>query len=270
MKMPLLNGQVYYMERRLYENLLELVKLNNKDYDSLILVTGAVGSGKSTLGVQVHTAINPGFNLDNLSFNGEDFEDKVVNKLRNFDGVQVDEAVDGMNAKEHYRQINIRIEKLLAKMRLKNLYITACMPRLKDFSEFTIHRASLWLKCFTIKKERGFFVGFSPKRLQQTYYGEKAKKSMKRLRYNFRGRFFDGLCNIGKEEYKIAKSQAFIDYYNKTGRKLTKTPDHMDIAIKLKQKGFGPAEISRILNKPDSTVSDWLRKQPGSLEKTDF
>ena len=271
MRIPILDGQTYYMEQKLYDNLMQLKKLNEKDYDSLILVWGSVGSGKSTLAVQTLTALCPDFNLKNVAFNGDAFEDFVLNKSKDrFDSVSIDEAVDGMNSKEHYKQINIKIEKLLAKMRLKNMYIAACMPRLKDFSEFTIQRAVLGIKCITIKKERGYFFGFSPKRLQQVYYAEKDRKKAWTIHYNFRGRFMDGMGNIGKEEYRQAKADAFVNYYSKDKKDSKKEISQQEIAIELKQKGWKTIEISKLLHRPHQTVTDWLQKHEFSLGKPGF
>ncbi len=270
MRIPLLNGKTFYMEQALYDNLMQLKKLNEDDYDSLILITGAVGSGKSTLGVQSLTALCPNLSLNNLAFNGEEFEDKVVNVLPDFDGVQVDEAIDGMNAREHYKQINIRLEKLLAKMRLKNMYITSCMPRLKDFSEFTIQRAALWIKCFTVKKKRGFFLGFSPKRLQSVFYSEKNKKNPKRIMYNFRGRFMDGLGNISIEAYRQAKSDAFVTYYTKTKKHLSSVDRDIQLSIKWRQEGLSYQKIGDLLGKSHQAVMDSLRNHADLLEKSAF
>ncbi len=267
MRVPLLNGKDFYMEKMLHENLMALKKLNEDDYDSLILITGPVGAGKSTLGIQGLTAICPEFSMNNVAFNGEQFEDKVINVLPNFDGVQIDEAVDGMSGREHYKQINIRLEKLLAKMRLKNMYITACMPRLKDFSEFTIQRAALWLKCFTFKKKRGFFVGFGPKRMQAVYYREKNRKSPKRIHYNFRGRFMDGLGNITKAEYRQSKSDAFIEYYSKNKKITSPIERDLQLALKWKEKGMSYKKIGDLFGKSPQAVHQMVVKHTNSLEK---
>src|SRR3990167_1767976 len=271
MRIPTLNGQTYYMEQKLYDNLMLLKKLNEKDYDSLILVWGSVGSGKSTLATQALTAICPDFNLNNIAFNGDTFEDFVLYKSKpQYDSVNIDEAVDGMNSKEHYKQINIKIEKLLAKMRLKNMYISACMPRLKDFSEFSIQRAALGIKCVTIKKERGYFFGFSPKRLQQVYYAEKDRKKGWAVHYNFRGRFFDGMGNISKEDYKQAKAASFIDYYSKNKKNLTYVNRDLDLALKWREKGVSYREIAKLLDKSVSTVHDMVQKHDNSLGQVGF
>lgn len=271
MRIPIQNGKTFYMEQKLYDNLQELIKLNHKDYDSIIPVWGSVGSGKSTIAIQSLTAIIPDFSLKNVAFNGEEFEDFVhIGSKPQFDGVNIDEAVDGMNAKEHYKQINIRIEKLLAKMRLKNMYVTACMPRLKDFSEFTIQRAVLGIKCITIRKERGYFFGFSPKRLQQVYYAERDRKKAWQVHYNFRGRFFDGMGNIGKDEYKQAKANAFINYYSKNKKNLTYVNRDLDLALKWREKGLSYRDIAKLLGKTHPTVIEMLQKHANSLGNKGF
>src|SRR3990167_8425636 len=102
MKIPLSDGQEMYINKTTEANLRILKEATLKDsWDTLLIVDGRVGSGKSTLSMQMACYFDPTFNLDRVAWTGQQFE-KLVIEATKHQAIVFDEAIEGLSSREFY------------------------------------------------------------------------------------------------------------------------------------------------------------------------
>lgn len=128
------------------------------DNDSVILITGATGSGKTTFAIQLAQAIEEEkFDISkSVIYKPENIIEQLRERPR-YSCTIIDEAVRSVYSREWYSKANIQINKYFRVMRKDNKTIILITPGIKDVdSGIRNNRAGWWFHVL----ERGSVVMF--------------------------------------------------------------------------------------------------------------
>lgn len=154
----------YFNKEYLEEVLDEIVKDVKDDNDSLIIVDGAEGSGKSVLTACSCKYVDNTFKVDRIVFEAQDFLDGAENlKNERYKAIQYDEAVTGLFSTDFMKEEHKKLIKMLSMARKRNLIIFMCVPTITLLSKHLItHRASGIIHTYKIKgRYRGYAKYYS-------------------------------------------------------------------------------------------------------------
>jgi len=239
-----------------------------KEYQSIILVTGPVGDGKSTL-VEGLAGLSAYLNdtsltIDDISWSTESF----INNMDREDNIGKplwwDEAISGGDAKNMaISKVGRKLKISVVTKRFKRHVYFLIMDNLSEFSERIIDMADAWIHVNNYLLERGRFYAYSNKskisflhhqfkkykRDWNAYEVRKTPPDKKGRFYNYQGFFID------PEKYNQKKFEETKQ--NDEGMVLSKEQIK---AIYLLGQGMKVSEIAKELNKPRTTVSEWKQK----------
>lgn len=174
-----------------------LQKVIPNDWDSVIILFGDVGTGKSTLATQLCKYLDPEFNVDNIVFSTKDFLN-ACNTFKNGSAILWDEAIMGAMSESHANKMSLRIRQELTKIRTKNLKFVFCFPYLHMLNMFFIDRAIagfyVYAKGFD---KRGYTLAYNKTMLHRLYIkmklyqrmGRMPSSAIRKVRPNFYARF---------------------------------------------------------------------------------
>lgn len=124
------NGKYQHV---VYENLIDLLAKDielklAQAYDSLILVTGKVGQGKSTFAYDLATRIDKNFDIGkNFCYTFEDAME-TIKTAKAGDVIWMDEATLSANSRTSMSKENIILTQILDIIRAKGLIFIMCIP----------------------------------------------------------------------------------------------------------------------------------------------
>lgn len=259
-----------YFSQDYLSDVLDQILIDVKDdNDSLILVDGIEGGGKSVFAACSCKYLDNTFNEERLCFGAEDFF-AIADSLKKerFKAVQYDEAVAGLLATDFMKEEHKRLIKMLSMSRKRNLIIFMCVPSIKLLSSHIInHRAKGLVHVFKKEgRERGYAKYYN--RIAMADLHDDLKKYGARA-YEFHTP--DLRINFNTQSVKHFKE--FIDI-EKYGNNKDKAIDRVvgfrsgniwkdRILLLMKElhnnKGMTQLEISKIINIPASHVSGLLR-----------
>ena len=227
----------FYFDEQLLATLFFLETLRRNKNHILILVTGEVGSGKSTLVEQIVYIFNKliddkrrQIDITDCIFSFKDFLNKMSDENYKNKILWWDEAIQGMNEmKRGISNIADFLKTIFITQRFKqNVYILVT-DELKEFNIKLIKMCHFWVHTERIGLERGFFKGWYDKRkIEKIYFLLKDKnKTMNSLdvlkvKPDLRGRFNDyqgWFINL-EEYYKKKTNESLQDVKEKALKKL--------------------------------------------------
>jgi len=204
----------YYIEPRLQKNLEKIKQdLKKKDKDTVLVVDGKEGSGKSTFAMQIGKYVDPSLDLSRIVFSPEDFREAIL-KAKKGECIIYDEAFTGYSSRSSLSPVNRVLVSLAMQMRQKNLFILIVLPTIFLLDKYmAMFRTKALVHVYESKGIRGYFRIFNSKK--KKYLILKGQKTMsyshKGLYTNFSGRFY-GKFALGGEEveknYRIKKEKA--------------------------------------------------------------
>ena len=204
----------YYMEKELKGNLDILKEAIANNWDGLLVVDGAEGSGKSVFTQQLAYYCDPTLNADRICFTPDEFKETVLNAEK-FQAVVYDEAFLGLSSRKAMSDTNHSIVSMLTEIRQKNLYIFIVLPTYFDLDKYVaIWRSRALVHVYANKFERGYFGFYDFKGKKQMYVYGKKFYAYNRKYASFAGTFPD-VYTVGKEEY-TKKKLASLHKYNKS------------------------------------------------------
>lgn len=158
-----------------------------KDFDSVALITGEEGSGKTTLALQCALYMDSNFSNDHIIFNAAQFE-KAIEVLPKGSCIVWDEADDvGSNWAS---AMMIVLKKTFKRIRKKNLIIFLVTPTYHDLNKyFAIHRTRFLINVYADFVTRGFFKLYNRDQKRKLYIYGKKEMNMKAAKSTFFGRF---------------------------------------------------------------------------------
>lgn len=266
---------VYY-NAWLHENLLEIQKLLNKDFDTLIIVDGEVGSGKSVLAMQICSFIDPSFDVGKIAFSGEEFR-KIVINAQPGTAVLFDEAMSGLHSRSAMQKENKLIVRMLAEVRQKNLFFVLCLPSFFDLDRsVAVYRSKALIHCYTRGSKRGQFLFYGPSKKKDLYIKGKKYYDYSVTHSWPRPGDFTGEYVVDEEAYRERKRKALFAYLDDEGGNLSEK----DVELRVRQEiahrmyseplksqhGFTQAVIADVLGVVPRTVRRYLEVDIGQVE----
>lgn len=240
----------------------------NRKYHALVLVTGGVGDGKSTL-IEGLTGLGQHINdkkltFDNVSWNTESMIKKMDQEDNIDETLWWDEAIQGAGGRNMAMSaIGNKLKSSFVTKRFKRHVYYLALDRLQEFAPMLIEMADAWIHVENFALERGRFKFFMNKaKIEYAYdlfkYQKKTWKSkeVKLIKpdckgnfMNYQGIFLDPIeYNERKmQETRQLNSQLIVD-------------GDMIKAYKLFLELGNKAEVARQMNRPATTVKEWIYK----------
>jgi predicted XRE-type DNA-binding protein len=264
----------------------ELKKTLLDDWDMVLALTGVrEGVGKSTLEILLGYLVDKDFDLEkNMSYlpTTKEIEEKFY-ALNQYQLLGIDEAIKILYKLKWMDRLQVAINEMYATERKQNKATALCIPRIRDLNEqFRNHKVNINIHivargyAIVFRRDDFNFASVDPWHLKET------DKLLEKLRMNRK------IMEIGLEErmsiYRKCPTYWFdfvfpplpkpiFDKYKDIG--IQKRKERLDIAVEetkrvafiLHQHGVAQSIISKGLNIPQSTLSDWLIKAFGNDEK---
>jgi len=182
-------GCSIYFDQYLYETLSDSNKAVKKGWDIISLLVGYEGDGKTTLGVQMALYWDHNFNIDNIVFNAQQFEE-VVDNCPKESSVLWDEA-DDLSSNWSSEMI-VAMKKKMKRIRRKRLKIILCTPTFHDLNKyFAITRTRFLVHVYAKGLQRGYFRAFGRDRKKKLYIYGKKEMDLGATNSDFNGKFTD-------------------------------------------------------------------------------
>lgn len=202
------DNQEFYLDGYLKSNLDIVKEQMAKDWDCVICIDGAEGSGKSILGMTIGKYLYPELKLEDIVFTANEFMKSIV-KAKKYQCIIYDEGYSGLDSSGTFNVVNRTLIKMIAEIRQKNLYVIVIMPTFFDLMKYVaLWRSRVLIHVYTSKKwERGFFMFYSYERKHDLFMYGKKFYSYARPKPNFWGRFTN-FYPVNEKEYRLKKLQA--------------------------------------------------------------
>ena len=222
------NGKTFYLDGILKDNLDRLNYLATQDFDNVIVVDGAVGSGKSVFTqICAYYGSKGKLTMDKVTFSPQEFREAVL-KCEKYDHIIFDEAFRGLSGRATMTQTNRILIEMLQEIRQKNLTIWIVLPSIWDLDSYVSkHRCRGLFNIYMGKNlERGYFRFYAKETIRYFLANSKQKYTYPPYKNrSFWGRF-KLFYPLGEQEYRDRKYKAF------------QTPDQheMDKSIRFKDQ----------------------------------
>lgn len=239
-------------------------------WDNEILITGEVGSAKSTMAKLIaglwHVMINKELTIDNFAWSAKKVVECIDKEGNDTEGVIFDESIKGGTGRASLtKEGNLLKIGLVVGRRKRHLYIMI-VDELKEFSEKIISRSSLLIDMRTLlvkgKETRGYFKIYGKDELREIYSLLKDKRIRYISEYSATSKPFYKFTDISnvfinEEEYEQEKIE-------QTRQQEEEKQDKKDIAVKnaikyLSKTGLTQAKIANILGYSRGHIGDLIR-----------
>ena len=184
-----IDKHTYAMDGYLHSNLSLAKKMVKQDWDCVGIFDGLEGSGKSVLALQCAKFCDPNFDLKNIAFTGEEFEQKI-RAAKSYEAIVYDEAYSGLSARQALSKINVSLVGMLAEIRQKRLFVFIVLPCFFELDKYpAIWRSRFLISVYTDENmQRGRFGYWNSKKKKKLYLLGKKDYEYK-ISPNFIGRF---------------------------------------------------------------------------------
>lgn len=182
-------------------------RINTRDKDYVMMLSGYEGSGKSTFASQLAKYVDHDFGLDRMCFTAEEFKQAVYGAKKG-QAIVYDEAVTGMTAGGSITKVGKLLKSMMMQMRQKNLFVIIVIPSVFELNKYAVlHRA---MCLFHVYEKKGIYawVGYNKKATKMVYILGKKTNTIK-VRSRFNGRFY-GNMGLDKAPYEKKKEEALI------------------------------------------------------------
>ncbi len=203
---------VYY-NGWLASNLDAIIKLQQQDHDTLLIVDGQVGSGKSVLAMQICKYLDPKFSTAQICFNGKEFRQLVMNSEKGR-AILFDEAMSGLHSRSAISSENRQIVEMLAEVRQKNLFLVLCLPSFFDLDRnVALYRSRALIHTYLHKGQRGQFLFFGPKQKKRLYLEGKKFYNYTTPQSWTKPGDFTAAYVVDEQEYRKKKYDSMVSQY---------------------------------------------------------
>lgn len=251
----------YYMDGYLKIQLDRMKELSKNDWDFIIVLDGYERTGKSTLAQQIAKYLDNDFQLNQIVFNGIEFE-KQAKTLEHHKVLVFDEGYGDLTSKKWMNKVNHSIVKMLTEIGYKNLYLIIVLPSYYDLVKYiAMHRSRVLIHVYDNNFERGYFAWYDKDKKKNLYIEGKKfySYSQKIASPNFIGRFTKHYA-VDKEEYEKKK------YLNATSMEKAGNDalpggilNRQELMLRLKFLGYNQAKIAEILDLTPARVSQLIK-----------
>lgn len=200
-------GEVY-IHGSLKENLDNLKKLVEMDWDGIIYIGGYEGDGKSYLAGQIAKYLDPTYALDRCVFTGEQLIKAIDDQKEFYKAIVWDEAQDNIDTNSARDPVAKILKSKFTRIRRKRLFIIICAPdywRINRY--FFIQRSRCFLLVYAKGFERGHFAFYTRAQKHMMYVKGKRDENPHVVKPEFRGDFSKWFP-LDKDAYDDKKEQA--------------------------------------------------------------
>lgn len=209
-----INGYKFWLHQWYKDNMdLVLNEAIPNNWDSVVVVLGIEGAGKTTLASQSALYMDPSFNLDQTVFTPGAFTD-AVDDSQEESSILWDEAITGANIRNFADEMNRSIVSKMTQIRDKRLKFFLCFPYLHLLEKYFVSRAIYGVYVYAEDfSDRGHALFYSQPKLEKLYhlmkgpYSNNPMQAYKQVRPNFKFKFDSTLC-LAAKEYRIKKNKA--------------------------------------------------------------
>ena len=238
--------------------------------DNVWLVSGAVGSGKSTIAKGIAGVYQMLFDreldLENFTWRSEgviEFTDNTKNETQ---VIVQDEGIVGMTGRDSLTRAGHQLKVTLVTKRRMRIFYIILIDELQEYNQKIINRATLLIDTRFIMNKgdptRGYFKIYSQKELKECYWLLKEKKIKSIGDYNGAIKPFFRFYNyedvfINEEEYEQKK----IEETNQSNEdnKVTWSKEKMKAFYLWGATSKKMMDIADIVGVHRNTVSTWVR-----------
>jgi predicted XRE-type DNA-binding protein len=184
-----LNKDKFKFPKNVYFHLQEANNRSKQKLDNIIVVTGAVGSGKSNMmkginGVYSECIKKRPYTLDDVYFLIDDVLKAFDRKDNKEAPIDYDEAVQGGTGKDGLTKLGFKLRKALITKRSKRHLVTLGIDNPKELNDKIIERCIAWYHIYykrtrNGKYVKGMFKVFSARDLQRVW------DDLKNYKYRF-------------------------------------------------------------------------------------
>lgn len=251
----------YYMDGYLKIQLDRMKELSKNDWDFIIVIDGYERTGKSTLAQQIAKYLDNDFQLNQIVFNGGEFE-KTAKSLDHHKVLLFDEGYGDLTSKKWMNKVNHSIVKMLTEIGYKNLYLIIVLPSVYDLVKYiAMHRSRVLIHVYDNNFERGYFAWYDKDKKKSLYIEGKKfySYSHKIAPPNFIGRFTKHYT-VDKQEYDKKKYEN-AERIEKPGTDggTSGILNRQELMLRLKFLGYNQAKISEILDLTPARVSQLMK-----------
>lgn len=270
------DGSHVYYHPDLLLNLLDMKKSNKGDRDTVLLMGGYTGSGKSVLGMQICKFFNPHFNIENIVYDHKKLID-IGWSLPSGSAILYDEAGESAASFQGANKRVSRLQNFLRVIRQKNHYIVLIMPDLWEFkTAIATQRADAYILVYEAENknykrhdpvsqptQRGHFAFYNRKKLRELYVlGKKFHNYPSKIQMDFGGDFSNRYV-VSEDEYrkkKLENSIAMMEEEEDKARKIPKGCIPMSLVAKKlsKDRAWTNKEIADFLSVNEKYVSSMI------------
>lgn len=228
-----------YLDGYIKKNLDVGLELLHKDFDTVMLVDGYEGEGKSTIAITFAYYVSPPERRHNLL-------DRIVTKIEEadeiilnaepFDAVVIDEAFGGMASMGFMSKLNKMLIRRFTEIRAKNLYVFILAPSFMDLSRyFAIWRSRCLIHVYAKGTQRGRAEFYNRDKKKKLYIlGKKQFYNYNCVQPNFRFSFTKELSKVIDEEaYKKKKVYSNLELQSTQQEVIRR--EHLEILKRLDQ-----------------------------------
>lgn len=239
---------------------LAIRRLNN--WHSVILITGAVGDGKSTLADGIcgldKYLLKSKYGLDNNVFDNDAFNE-FCDRLDNYlEPLKYDEAIEGTTGRDvgiSAKGIGMK-KKIIKKRKKKHLYVF-CIDELEEYAWKFVKMADAWLHVKAYGLQRGYFdITTDKEKIKQKWLALKSKQytQANKIRPDKSGCTFMNYENIFLDDalYQKKKDEHTSDEKNSKSH-IAKRDEAIMRAL---DKGLKQVDIAKIFGLSRSYISD--------------
>lgn len=190
----------------LYARCFRIVQDLQSDLDHVTVVSGAEGTGKTTIGSQISSVVSPTFHLRNICYDPERFYQQLQ-EVKSGDTIQIDEGALFLFSRDAMRATNRDVIKLFTIIRDMNIHTLICIPKFSSIDTYIReHRAKTMIRVTA----RGKYTGYNRAGIIQHLEIEQRRKGRLRAGQYWRGYFTKEIPRINDitlEAYRRQKAE---------------------------------------------------------------
>lgn len=255
-----------------------LKRKHDKKFDDVILITGEVGSAKSTMSQLIggiwQLLHGKKLGLEHFTWQSQGIVDFIDAEGNDNEVIIYDEAITGGTGRASLtKEGNMLKIGLVVGRRKRHLYIFI-VDEVLEFSKKIISRSSLLIDMRTLmvrgEKARGYFKIYNEKEIKEMYWMLKDQRIRYISQYNATSKpfyKFRDVTNhfISEEEYENEKIRQTKQQQEVQGKKTINENEAKVIALKLKNKGITQEQIAEKVGISRSYVADIISKMSAAV-----
>ncbi len=263
------SGREFRMDGYL-KNLLDGFKyaVTEKNTSVVFIIDAHSGMGKSTIGVQCGSYLDPNFSLAKVYYDPEDFL-KGLSNAKKEDFFMYDEAMP-ISSRSSLSKVNRMMTQAMSMIRSKNIYVVFCINSIFDLDKnLALHRANALIHLYGDNFiDRGKFATFfkakddTIDRLKMLYLHGKKFYSYSKPRANFYGNFPPDFL-LDQKEYDKKKDKAVNDFLSQiapASKKSDATSENLAYYMKNTLK-ITVKEIADVANVTERTIYNMITRR---------